>query len=89
MVGHEGLWATLAGLVPICPRGHFSDLTPKYLTLVATTPGCGQALGRALPPCRGPWCVRSEVWPMAWAPQYLGAGVLWTESILIAKENQK
>eukprot|EP00964_Phaeocystis_antarctica_P045424 scaffold26143_cov60-Phaeocystis_antarctica.AAC.6 len=53
LVGHEGRWATLAGLVPICPRGHFSDLTPKYLTLVATTPGCGQALGRTLPPAGG------------------------------------
>ena len=38
MVGHEGRWATLAGLVPICPWGTLADLTPKYLTLVARTP---------------------------------------------------
>ena len=39
LVGHEGRWATLAGLVPICPWGTLVDLTPKYLTLVASTPG--------------------------------------------------
>ena len=39
LVGHEGRWATLAGLVPICPWGTLVNLTPKYLTLVTTTPG--------------------------------------------------
>ena len=38
LVGHEGRWATLAGLVPICPGGTLVDLTPKYLTLVASSP---------------------------------------------------
>ena len=31
--------ADLAGLVPICPRGHFSRFDPKSLTLAASTPG--------------------------------------------------
>ena len=29
LVGHKGRWATLAGLVPICPRGHVSRFDPK------------------------------------------------------------
>ena len=32
-------WPTLAGLVPICPRGHFSIFDPKSRTLAARTPG--------------------------------------------------
>ena len=40
LVDHEGRWATLvAGLVPSAPRGTLVDLTPKYLTLVASSPG--------------------------------------------------
>ena len=31
-------WPTLAGLVPICPRVHFSRFDPKSLTLAASTP---------------------------------------------------
>eukprot|EP00964_Phaeocystis_antarctica_P007763 scaffold4177_cov37-Phaeocystis_antarctica.AAC.2 len=37
LVGHEGRWATLAGLVHICPWGTLVNLTPKYPTLVSTT----------------------------------------------------
>ena len=38
---HEGRWATLAGLVPICSRSTLVNLTPKYPTLVSTTPDPG------------------------------------------------
>ena len=38
LVGHEGRWVTLAGLVPTCPWGTLVDLTPKYLTLAASSP---------------------------------------------------
>lgn len=40
LVGHEGRWAALAGLVPICPRGHFSQFDPKEATLVSISPPC-------------------------------------------------
>ena len=29
LVGHQGRWVSLAGLVPICPRGHVSRFDPK------------------------------------------------------------
>ena len=41
LVGHEGRWATLGGLVPICPWGTLVNLTSKYVTLVTTTPRGG------------------------------------------------
>ena len=57
----------------------------------ALAPGAWKGVWGPWAPVLGAVAVAREVWPMAWAPRalYMVPGVLWTESILIAKEKIK